>query len=277
MTTSKLSIVTVYTDLKVLSKYLLASLRKQSLKDYLLILIDNTSGRYRNAAQLLNQIRDKLPGKYVMFIHPDVRLEGSDWLSKCLRILDSLPRLGVAGVAGRREDIPEVIGNVMHGNPPRPACGRNISKPVRVQTVDPLLFIVPNHVLRRVEFDEGVCVDWHLYAEDYCLEVSYRLGLYTYVIPLKVYHLSTGVKPKKRNVLKPITYLPYPEEFYASLKRMMVKYRGRVRKICLTCGTYRPTKYPGIALRLLAWRALLKRCFSAVGGHDSARGGRARS
>ena len=155
-------------------------------------------------------------------------------------------------------------GNVIHGDPPRPACEIPITKPVRVQTVDPLLFIVPRWVLQRIEFDEKTCSGWHLYAEDYCLSVYSELGLYTYVIPLKVYHRSTGVKPERRNLWNPISFLPYPNEFYETLCKLIKQPGKNFKKICTTCGVYPSSRFPRIMLYRLAFRTVSSRLANKI-------------
>ncbi|MEM1520752.1 MAG: glycosyltransferase [Candidatus Korarchaeum sp.] len=160
-----ISIVCVFNDRKILENYLLASLKNQTA-EFELILLDNTEGRFRSAAEALNYGGSQAKGEYIMFVHQDVKIMSPTWLEDCEKLLSELPALGVAGVAGRREDSPEVLSNVSHGTTPRPA-GIRIDKPVEVQTVDPCLFIVPRNVFERLKFDEVTCDDWHLYAEDF--------------------------------------------------------------------------------------------------------------
>ncbi|WP_083494631.1 glycosyltransferase [Pyrodictium occultum] len=158
-----ISVIVVYNDVRILNEWLLESLKNQSA-DYELIALDNRKGDFPSAANAYNYGGLRARGDYLMFVHQDVRLLGNTWIEEAERILRNLPKLGAAGVAGKRCDIRGVITNAIHGVPPRPAGQIRISKPVKVQTLDPLLIIVPRKVFQRLKYDEHTCNGWHLYS-----------------------------------------------------------------------------------------------------------------
>ena len=68
-----ISIIRVFNDEKLLSKYLLKSLKNQTACNEL-ILIDNTKNKFKSASKALNYGAKKAKGEYLMFIHQDVKL-----------------------------------------------------------------------------------------------------------------------------------------------------------------------------------------------------------
>jgi len=256
-----LTIVCVYNNYDILKEWLLNSLEKIGNTDYELILIDNTNGRFRSAAKAFNSVINRVKGDYVMFVHQDVKIESP--LSEFEKYLYRLPDLGVAGLAGKREDLPYVIGNVTHGEPPRPACRISVRKPIRVQTVDSLLFIIPTEVLKKIRFDEEVCDNWHLYCEDYCLMAQEKLGLRVYILPLKAYHKSTGTIVKKGSLTNPLSYLPFPKEYYRTLIKVLRKHRRFFKEIYTTCGNY-PTRLPWLYIYRLAFLKVVRGAISKL-------------
>ena len=207
-----ISIVTVYNNKKYLQEILLSSLNKQT-KKFELILLDNTKGKFKSAAEALNYGGNKANGKYIMFIHQDVELASSLWLEKVEELLDSIPHLGVAGVVGmsekgknseeRRRGFISDCGEVRQ-------YPNSVQKPQEVQTLDGLLLIVPKAVFGKMQFDEETFDGWHLYDADYCLSVR-KLGLKAYTIPAFVYHRS--LKSNRRALLK------YQQKLYNKHKK----------------------------------------------------------
>lgn len=81
-----------------------------------------------------------------------------------------------------------------HPDVVRPLAGGNeIEKPVQVQTLDELLVIIPRDIFADHRFDAECCRGWHLYAVEYCLRIKYRTEYEPYVLPLSVWHRSTGM------------------------------------------------------------------------------------
>lgn len=187
-----ISIVCVYNDKEILQSYLLRGLKAQT-SEYDLILIDNTAGKFKSAAEGLNYGGRSAKGDYIIFAHQDVVLE-SDSLLQIETILDALPNLGIAGAAGRIENVRGVISNMTHGTPAEPVGSIPVTQPTRVQTVDDCLVVVPKDTFNILGFDEQTCDGWHLYAVDYSLAVMNR-GLHAYVIPMTIYHRSSGLRP----------------------------------------------------------------------------------
>ena len=221
-----ISIVCVYNDGKILNDYLLKSLKNQTV-DYELITVDNTEGKYKSAAEALNRGGRRAKGKYIMFVHQDVDLTSNSWLKEVEKMLDSLQDLGIAGVAGKKDER-GVMTVIKHGNPPEPAGSITIKKPEEVQTLDECLTIVPKPVFDVLQFDEKVCDNWHLYAVDYCLSVK-KLGFDVYAIPMFVYHRSAAYS--------------FSEKYYLTLEKVLKKHKKHYKQIYTTMGDW-STLYP---------------------------------
>ena len=112
-----ISIICVFNNKKILNKYLNKCLQTQTL-DFEFIPMDNTKSIYSSAAEALNIGAKKASGKYLMFVHQDVKLGSNTWLYDTEKLLDGLPNIGIVGVAGKSEKINGVITNSKYGEPP---------------------------------------------------------------------------------------------------------------------------------------------------------------
>lgn len=229
-----ISIVCVYNNEKILNDCLLKSLKNQTV-DYELIKVDNTKGAFKSAAEALNYGGQKAKGKYIMFVHQDVDLSSNTWFEDVEKMLDLLPNLGIAGVAGNK-DTKNMITIIKHGNPPKIAGKIHIQKPIKVQTLDECLVIIPKSMFDMLQFDKKICDDWHLYAVDYCLTAG-KLGFDTYVIPMFIYHRSAGDS--------------ISEQYYLTLKKVLKKHKNSHEWIYTSCGIQKwNTSYPLILQRI---------------------------
>jgi len=226
-----ISVICVYNNKVTLERYLLKGLEHQTAK-YEVILLDNTDGRFSSAAEALNFGGDKGTSDYLMFIHQDVLLPSPDWLAKAESYLDSVSKLGIAGVAGMVEGghSNEERGRniITHGDPPEAwKWGHPITKPEPVQTLDELMVIIPKSAFEKKPFDEATCSGWDLYAVDYCLNVK-QAGFGVYVIPLSVHHGSRGRAT---------------ESYFITLNKVLKKHKAHYRRINTTLGSW-STMYP---------------------------------
>ena len=245
-----LSIVCVYNNEKILNDFLIKSLKNQTV-NYELLTIDNTKGRFKSAAEALNYGGKLANGNYIMFVHQDFDFCSDTWLEEAEKILDSLPNVGVAGIAGARNKSGtnklEVATNILHGSPPEKAGQVSVTNPEEVQTLDECLIIVPKKMFNKLQFDETVCDGWHLYAVDYCLSAK-RLGFVNYVLPLAGYHRSKGASI--RSYFKIVVSLGnLPHEYYKTLEKLLNKHRSYFKQIYTTCGTWK-TSYPLLLQRI---------------------------
>lgn len=243
-----ISVVCVYNNEEIFRDYLLKSLKNQNV-EFELIGIDNTSNEFKSAAAALNYGGKKARNKYIMFAHQDVSFLPNSWLEDAERFLDSISDLGIAGVAGMSEigsTNPERGRNIIkHGEPPEVwPWGNRIQNPEPVQTLDECLVIVPKSTFDVLQFDEKTCEGWHLYAVDYCLSAKER-GFGVYVLPMEIYHLSTGAANLKK--FKWISG-QLPDDYYKILKKVLEKHANTSKVIYTTCGDWN-TAYPVVLQR----------------------------
>lgn len=216
-----ISVICVYNNEDILNRYLINSLKTQE-KKHELILLDNTKKRFKSASEALNYGGQKAKGKYLIFMHQDIDLLSDNWLKKAEEILNSMNKLGIAGVAGIKNR-KGVISNISHGITPQLAGRFQIEKPTKVQTLDECLIIIPRSVFKIYQFDEDTCDNWHLYAVDYSLSIK-SSGLEAYVIPLSLYHRSNALSLNK--------------EYFYTLEKLLKKYKSSHNFIHTTMGTW---------------------------------------
>ena len=243
------SIICVYRDKKILENFLLKSLKNQTV-NYELILIDNTKQCWASAAKALNYGGRQAKEKYLMFVHYDIDLCSNTWLEDAEKILDSLPNLGISGIAGARKPIhfwrEEIITNIKHGSPPKIAGDVRLQKPERVQTLDENLVIIPKKVFNNLSFDEKTCDDWHLYAVDYCLSIK-KLGFEVYVIPMFAYHWSAGIPNKNffpimfSRIIFSLGWLS--KSYYRILKKILKKHKNSYKYIATTAAVWNTSSH----------------------------------
>lgn len=219
-----ISVICVYNNQDKLEKYLLKSLKHQTV-DYELILVDNTNNEFKSAPKALNYGANKAKGRYLMFVHNDVDLSSNKWLENTEKTLKSLENLGIAGVAGVSENYPSNISNIEHGIPPK-SVGKHIKTPIQVETLDECLIIIPKSVFDKFNFDEKLD-GWHLWAVDYCLNII-KYNYNVYVIPKFIYHISHGSAMSN--------------DYYLILKIVLEKYKKEFTKIHTTLGVWHTTR-----------------------------------
>jgi MoaA/NifB/PqqE/SkfB family radical SAM enzyme len=230
------SVICVYNNREKLDKYLVRSLKKQTIP-YELITLDNTTGKFCSAAPLLNETAKNARYEYLMFVHQDIALRAGTWMEKAVKDLEKLHRLGAAGVAGKIDK--EILASVSHGNPPCCAGGKRLKKPLRVQTLDGCLMIVPKATFLKMPFDEAAVDGWMLYVANYCLDLI-RQGYRNYVLPHEVYHESTGCED--RGALQNV------------MTKIIARHKDHIKTIHTTVGTWKTDpKLKTTAKAALTW------------------------
>ncbi len=213
------SVICAFNDRQKLDTFLIPSLQKQS-SPHERLLIDNTHGRYSSATEILNETARRAKFDLLMFVHQDVSLTSEHWLRDAQEAISRLKRCGAAGAAGsgRRGR----WASVLHGYPPRSA-GQRVRKPVKVQTLDGCLIIVPKAVFETVPFDPAH-KGWYLYVANYCLDLA-RHGYRSHVLPGDIYHES--MRPSHSGA------------YEGARKYIISKYREDVRTVYTTVGNWK--------------------------------------
>jgi GT2 family glycosyltransferase len=240
-----ISVVCVYNNEDTLKVALSRSLENQTGK-YELILLDNRDGRYKSAAQALNDGGRRANGDFIMFVHQDMWLATSTWLEDAENHLRTLPVLGVAGVAGMSDtgrnwnERARFSINIL-GDTGEAERGR-VHSPVEVQTLDECLLIVPRSVFEKLEFDETVFDGWDCYGADYCLSAK-QMGLKVYVLPLPSSHCTSRAS-------YPIWHF---DGLFKYQRRLYRKHKRKYKRMYTWMGT-------------ISWSGLRSRCLMGVLG-----------
>ena len=238
-----LSIVCVFNDEKALKNVLLKSLKNQTV-EFDLITLDNTTGKFKSAAEALNYGGTKAKGDYIIFIHQDMWFPYDESLEDVEKIVGDITDLGIAGVAGVIENAPSQRERVRYAHlfdvyDKKGFKGLSaVKEPAKVQTLDECLLIVPRAVFAQLKFDEKLFDGWDCYAADYCLAVQ-RFDLAAYVIPTPSIHCCIRANADisdYKNLLK------YQKILYEKYKRKHNKihtWMGDVDRINLVWRTLR--------------------------------------
>ena len=250
-------IICIYNDRKTLDDVFLRFFSRYNDNPdlYRLHLIDNMTGGFTSAAQAFNAQLPSCGGRWALFIHQDAALLADDWLERCARYLSDLGDNVIAGVAGMvaGEKTNRLRGRNIVRTGPSPDAnqwwpwGNPITQPTPVQTVDEFLFIVPTALLRKLPFDADVCDAWHLYAVDYALTAARKFNSKVYVLPLPVYHRSSGISKNRREIILSLGPLPAP--YYDTMKKLLAKHRRYLPVINTTCSQWH-TRVPLMLQRL---------------------------
>lgn len=205
------------------------------------ILIDNTNHQFRSAASALNHGAQQAKGDIVVFAHQDIRFD-TRFLETLSRYLNELPN-SLVGVAGSKENL-EVVTNIKQGPNHENAGTQTLYEPTEVQTLDEVLIACKKEIFTKLQFDEKTCNDWHLYGVDLCLS-AYVLGIPSIVVPMEIYHLSSG---------------KISLGYALTLFKVLLKHRKNFPFIYTSCGTSKTSLYRSVQyVSGLIWDHVIKR------------------
>lgn len=220
-----ISIICPSNDEKILNKYLLSSLKKQTYKDYEIIVVDTIKNKFNGCIDALNYGIKKSKGDILMFVHHDVEFTNKKELENIASYISNLD-YGIAGVAGASFKRNTLVGNITNGPDKEKISNTEIDDPTKVQTLDEVLFIIKKDTIKKYPFNNSNNT-WHLYAVEYSLEmIKNNQGVY--VIPSKIYHASPGYSLNK-------SYFEY-------LPKVIKKYQKNNKYINTTVGSWYTNK-----------------------------------
>lgn len=180
------SIVCVFNDETVRASCLDASIER--LRDHALdvdyIPIDNVDGRFSSAGRALNFGASQARNDYVAFVHQDVVLHSISALERAAGFLqsESFALLGACGITADARCIGRLRDRVI-------LLGESTSRPVEVDSVDEVLFVIPRSLLRVEPLSTDPDLSWHGYAVEYGIR-GRSLGLKVGAIDMPLTHNS---------------------------------------------------------------------------------------
>ena len=236
----KVSVICVFNDKSALDKQLKASLTNQNI-EYELIALDNTSNRFKSAAEALNYGSSQAHGDILVYSHQDIYLKRPNELRGFVEAINNCPVGTVIGTQGVKEPRKVYYSNITAGNEYIDKIIEDYKEDYyEVSCVDEGFFGIKKQTWERLRFNEILCDNWHLYCVELCLHTR-KNGNSVYVWPSQLHHFSMGV-----------ISLGYMK----NLKKLCKVYRGDFKYIWTTCYKVRTNT---VYIHLLFWMWCLNR------------------
>lgn len=132
---------------------------------------------------------------YVAVMHNDVVIFENDWLGKIMSVMDNDPRIGIAGLAGRKEiyktgsvNEATIKHNLRNEEDLGPAMKEDSSE---VAVVDGLCFVAKKKILKNIGGLDETYGYMHCYDLDLSL-ASIKAGYKNVIVKIEAMHLGNG-------------------------------------------------------------------------------------
>lgn len=221
-----LSIICASNNNEILDKCLRESLKKQTYKNFELIVIDTKENKYIGAADALMSGVKKAKGDIIIFAHHDIILENEYEFENIVNQIEKIKDFGILGIAGASYKKGILVGNITNGDPKIPISNKEINEAQDVQTLDEVLFVIKKDILEQYPLNLENKT-WHLYAVEYSLLMKEK-NKKVMVIPSDIYHLSAGASMNN--------------EYYKQLRKVCAKYKKCYKTINTTVGYWHTNK-----------------------------------
>lgn len=174
---------------------------KPNVKDYFDSIKDKADINYiRNETNVgpivgINQGLKAAKYPYMAVIHNDVVIFEKDWLGKIVSAMDADPRIGIAGIAGRKEILKtgcvnekSLKHNLQNEEDLGPAMVEDVAE---VAVVDGLCFVIKRELLDKVRGLDEAFGYMHCYDLDISLQ-SIDAGYKNVVVKVEAMHVGNG-------------------------------------------------------------------------------------
>ncbi len=153
---------------------------------------------------------------YVMVIHNDVIILENGWLQKIVSVMDGDPRIGIAGLAGRKEIYR--TGCVNENSLKHSLQNEDLNPPMEedvaeVAVVDGLCFVMRRELLDRIKGLDETYGYMHCYDLDTSL-TSIEAGFKNVVVKIGAMHIANGGITRKLR-----EYKQFVKDDYGLLKK----------------------------------------------------------
>lgn len=182
------SIVVPVNNIVIFNENIKASLKKQKMRNFELVMIDTIKHGFSSASQALNSVRNCLHGDYIIFAHQDINFLEENFLETLYKFCMEY-EFGIAGVVGKVKLYGkyEIATNIVHTIKKINAGSYSgFSEVIETENLDECFFIIPNKILKKYAFGD-LGNTWHLYATEYCLQMK-KNNYKSYIFPLHLWH-----------------------------------------------------------------------------------------
>ena len=226
-----ISLITIVNKNDVYEGFL-KSLGEQKNITYELIPVYNIDNEFSSARVAYNQAVQKAQGRYLCFVHPDIRFLDENSLHDFLEYVISIDDFGVVGIAGAvacGKKSRDILTTIVQGEKLE-KVGCLINKPEKIQTVDECFFVIKKEYFQKNHF--SIKEGWHLYSVEYCLQ-ALKKNKQNYVVPSRIWHMSDGKS--------------LDSNYITQLNILIEEFRNDYELICTTVKAW-PTKGIGAYL-----------------------------
>jgi hypothetical protein len=184
------SIICVFNDAAVREQCLDRSIERHrsEVDDLDYVLVDNRDGAFPSAGAAFNLGAARARHEHLVFAHQDVVLHSLSALERAAAFLDADHGIGLVGASGV-EHGGRLVGRVRDRVV---LIGERIDRPVDVDAIDEVLFIVPRRVFDRERLSEAPRFAWHAYAVEYGLRLRQN-GLRVCAVDVPLTHNSLSI------------------------------------------------------------------------------------
>lgn len=153
---------------------------------------------------------------YIAVMHNDVIILENGWLEKIIAVMDNDPKIGIAGLAGRKEIYKE--GRVNEESLKHNLQNEDLNPPMEeelaeVAVVDGLCFVIKRELLERIKGLDETYGYMHCYDLDISLQ-SIEAGFKNVVVKVEAMHIGNGGMTRKTREYKELI-----RDDYGLLKR----------------------------------------------------------
>lgn len=165
----------------------------EQTESYLLIEIDNRENRFSSCSGAYNSVLDGITTPFAVFAHQDILLSSPDTLKRFVNRLEELQAGDILGVAGVDLQSKKIVSTILHGKNRTGVTGSvdQLEGLLECETVDECFFGCRTETIRKLQFNEDLCDNWHLYAVELCLRAR-KAGGKVYICDTEMVHTSTG-------------------------------------------------------------------------------------
>jgi Glycosyltransferase like family len=203
-----ISIICVFNNAPVREQCLDRSIERHrsEVDDLDYVMVDNRDGRFTSAGAAFNSGAAQARHDHLVFVHQDVVLHSLSALEHAAAALQADRSIGLLGAIGV-EPGGRLVGRVRDRFV---LIGERTDRPVDVDAIDEVLFIVPRRVLDRHGLSEAPRFAWHAYAAEYGLRLR-QDGLRVCAVDVPLTHNSMSLNTEQLDAAYVALGRAYPD------------------------------------------------------------------